>query len=326
MSDDQVNNLQDVLRLAIEASDPATDGAAPSNPQSSEMDPDRRQFLEKVLSQMSVDPIDQLRRAIGTIHNLLNDLEKGAENPDDITSDIASVVDGVIIDLIGSIDFARDFYKLAGLALIKRLIASQNLLLIIKACDILAESAQNNLNVQTVLLENGILKMLVNLLRGSNDEIVKVKALYAISCLIRDNPRAIHAFDKQCDGLSALLQAIQFSSATNKLRMKASFLISSLSCSSSTLRDTMIEMGFIDEIAALLHSEHDASHEYLASTLFSLITSTDKAKQECRREELGLERVARDRIEEMKDQPQNAKEVEIYEDILKECFAPASAQ
>lgn len=320
MSDEPVNNLQDVLRLSITATAASTAEAPSSSQATSMMDPDRRQFLEKILSQMSVDPIDQLRRGIQTINNLLNDLDKGVENPDDIIGDIDSVVDGVIIELIGSIDFARDFYKLDGLPLIKRLIATQNPQLIIKACDILAETTQNNLNVQTVLLESGTLKMLVNLLQGSNDEVVKVKALYAISCLIRENPKAIHAFDKQCDGLSALLQAIQYSSATNKLRIKASFLISSLACFSSTLRDTMIEMGFIDEIAALLHSEHDASHEHLASTLSSLVTSSGKAKQECQREELGLEKVARDRIKELKDDPQHLDEVRIYQDILDECF------
>lgn len=288
--------------------------------QSSTMDPDRRQFLEKVLSQMAADPIDQLRKAIQSINNLLDDLDKNGENPADIASDIESIVDEVIIDLISQIDFARDFYKLDGLALIRRFFSSKLPQLIIKACDILAETTQNNLNVQTVLLESGMLKMLVNLLQGSNDETVKVKALYAISCLIRDNQRAIHAFDKQCDGLSALLQAIQVTSVTNKLRIKASFLISSLASSNDGLRETMVKMGFVDQIAALLHSDHDSSHEHLASALLSLISSNDQAKEEARRPELNIQQLAEERIESFKGKSEHLDEARIFQDILKECF------
>ena len=80
----------------------------------------------------------------------------------------------------------------------------------------------------------------------------------------------------------------------------------------------MVRMGFIDQIYALLHSEHDASHEHLASALLALISSNDRAKEECRRQELAIQQLAQERIERFKDQPKHSDEV--FRDILKECF------
>ena len=190
-------------------------------------------------------------------------------------------------------------------------------------CELIAETAQNNPAAQEIILNAGLVREMCRLLDKHPDETVQVKALYAISCIVRDNEVAALKFDSEADGLGVLIRTLQKDSQTPKLRLKACFLISSLCASEETIRESLFRMGLVEQLVALLHQDHNVTHEYVASALHAIAADHAGARAECRRSDLGLEKLLRARIQELRGKEEHYEEVAFYKELLKLYFTAA---
>jgi len=76
-----------------------------------------------------------------------------------------------------------DFHKIGGFHILPLLLTSRHAGLRWRAADLVATLTQNNAYCQNAVLELKLLPLLIKLLDdASEDEQVRVKALYAISC------------------------------------------------------------------------------------------------------------------------------------------------
>ena len=99
-------------------------------------------------------------------------------------------------------------------------------------CDFIATLAQNNEYCQKTLVDFDILPLIFNKLENDNSDGVRIKALYAISCLIRDSVEAQNYFliNKGCQELMKTLER-----PIERLQIKACFLISSI-CKNNAIK------------------------------------------------------------------------------------------
>ena len=75
-----------------------------------------------------------------------------------------------------------DFQKIGGYSFITKLLESPHPGLQWRAADLLATMVQNNLTCQQGALEARMLPQLLDMVDTEEEEMVRVKALYAVSC------------------------------------------------------------------------------------------------------------------------------------------------
>jgi len=63
----------------------------------------------------------------------------------------------------------------------------------------------------------------------------------------------------------------------------------------SRCSDVLCDMGAMEQLIGLLTMEHRAFHEQLIIALYHLVTENNRAQAECRRPELALKSLLRDR-------------------------------
>ena len=314
----QPRDVQGLLRLALES---GGEGPTPTSQGLQPLDPERRQWLSNVLQSMTTDVIQEMIKCVDIIRNGLNERTADGLLSVDTIERMADAMD-VLIDQTGNLDNARDFYKIGGFDLFRPLLESQSAVLKAKACELLAEVVQNEAECQTYALDSHLLPVLVRLLDRDGDERVRIKSLYAISCLIRDNDTAQQLFESQMDGLSVLLKAIDSTnplSTDNKLRIKASFLLSSL-CRKPAFCDSLHGLGVLTQLVGALQGEHDSTHEFLLAALYSLVSVHDTSRQDCRRPEWGLKHFLKQRIEDLKGKEEFAEELDYCNRLLELLF------
>ena len=315
-------DLQDLLRLAVEhqvarAGDESVDTPSAETP-SVASDPERASWLNEALNSLQNDPVSEMKKGIAFLSEGIEKIQVSGLD-EKFEEEFVYTLD-TLVDYVGSIDYANDFIKLNGLKLITPLLNIASVEIKSKACDVFAEIVQNNPNGQKAAIETDILQTLTDVLDSDQSEQAKIKSLYAISCLIRDNRQAAVLFDKEHDGLSVLLRAMQRETETHKLRIKSSFLITALAAEVPEIKETLFKMGLVEQLVGLLHTEHNASHEYLLSALNAIITDNAKAVQECRRQELGLQDLLKTKLFSLANQPEFAEERYFATEVLRACF------
>lgn len=75
-----------------------------------------------------------------------------------------------------------DFYKIGGYALFNPLLNSSHSGYRWRTAELIATLAQNNSYSQQCLLDAGVFPSLIKMLEKDDNEMAKVKAIYAISC------------------------------------------------------------------------------------------------------------------------------------------------
>lgn len=310
----QPNDLQGLLRLCMETAE----YEGPSRNELNPLDPDRQAWLSEALHSMSTDVVQEMKKAIEIVTNGLKDFESGTRSKDDIKTEIDEAVE-ILMEYVGNIDYSTDFFKIGGFQLFSKFLNSCNDELKISGAELLAEAVQNHVVCQKAALEMKLLPKLIYLLDNDKNPAVRVKMLYAISCLIRENQEAQNEFENSYDGFSVLLRAMQ-SNDSVKIRIKSSFLISSLCREQPKFRETLYKMGLVEQIVALLHTPHDESHEFLLSALYGLITEHEASKNECHRKELQLETLLKERLEIIKGKPEFLEEEEYCKRLLNLLF------
>ena len=121
-------------------------------------------------------------------------------------------------------NFAIDFHKLDGYKLLPVLLDSPNEDLRALTCELIGSCAQNNPYCQQTLLDAEILPVVLQKL-DEDAESVKIKAMFAISCMSRDFEPGQQKL-LEGNAFDILVKAIR--SPIEKLQIKCCFLFSSI--------------------------------------------------------------------------------------------------
>ncbi|KAM9434270.1 hsp70-binding protein 1 [Clarias gariepinus] len=304
-------NLQGVLRLAVDAGS-ASDGPAPSQPMSQE----RMEFLQAALSEVckgQLDEVEQMKRCVSVL--LKDDTERREDEEDEDEKEVALEA---LCDLCDNMDNARDLMKLGGLDVcVSRCVCHSEAGVRWRAAELLACCAQNMPEVQLYLLQQGALHTLLQLTDHDAHTTVRVKALYAVSCLVREQEAGLSEFLSH-DGFSVLMRGMQ--SECDKLRTKSAFLLLNLLTSHPEHRDTVLSMGMVQQLVAVLRSPHSSVHEHVLGVLCCLVGDSERGVCDCREPSLGLEDLLNQRISDLQGREESQEEVEFCERLRAACF------
>lgn len=316
-SNNHLLNMQNVLQLAIEAQGAA--GATPREELENELedDPERKEWLKTAIGSMSTDFHKEMKIAIDVLKNLVKDYGGQQSLPDEAIETLEET-SANLVEIVSSIDFAQDFVKMDGFSLIKKMIEASSSEFAVNGFDILAETLQNNEYCQTAACNHGLLKILIKILQTDNRDEILVKALYALSCLIRANKFILKAFE-ELDGLDLLISLLEKQSDSGKLRIKAAFLLSNLCQREPRLQDTLQRKQIVFKIVNTLKTPHNQSHEHLLSTLCALISNNQELIKECQKEE-NLKAILEDKISTLSEKDEYVEEVNYCKTLLQTCF------
>ncbi|GAB6025987.1 hypothetical protein CHUAL_011953 [Chamberlinius hualienensis] len=310
-------NLQGLLRLAVAEQGGPTEGAsaAPSSALSSLSQAEiveRRRFLDSVLNSMSTDVVGIMRNSI----DILLKPETESTNEEEETNEKIEALDQ-LMELVDNLDFATDFEKIGGFSILQPCLKSENAAIRHKTAELIAELVQNHPYCQKAAKDCKLLEDLLRLLDFDEDETVRIKCLYAISALLRDNVEAQDEFTER-DGFSVVLRAIQ--SDVEKLKIKSAFLLSALCSQRPSIKDTLCNMGFVEQLIALIQKDHEPAQEHVIAALLSLVTDHQSGIQECQREELNLKNILNEKIKLLTGTDQYLEELEYCNKLMAACF------
>lgn len=307
----QPNNLQDLLRYAVEAGSGAASNESPSQEPLSDAN---RGFLLNALNSMMVNVTEELASIMKTLkENHTNNKDACIEALDNLS------------DYVCSIDYANDFLKMGGLPVVELLLTSSEGELRWRAAETIADIVQNNPFAQKFVVESDIFSLLLNSIELDSCLTVQVKCLYAVSCLVRENDLALKQFI-QSDGFSVLLRCMQ--SKQEKLVIKSCFLIGCLCTDNNAVKEVLLSMGIIDQLCSLIDIEHNPDtevNEHLCSALASLNQQSPQAVELCQQDPLNLKEKLNYIKEIHAGQEKYHKELEYVDLILKEVFENSTA-
>ncbi|XP_077994210.1 hsp70-binding protein 1-like [Glandiceps talaboti] len=303
-------NLEALLKFAIENTPEDADSTSSQDQAHDLMSDERREWLQHALSGMYRDVVKEMHKCL----KILN--EKSESDNDEDVEEKENALE-YLQDLCDSMDNAKDLHKIGGMPILKQCLRDCNSEIRWRCADLLATMTQNNPYTQQVLLDDQFLPVLIELLEKDEAEMVRIKALYAISCLVRTYPNAQQEFVK-LDGFSVLIRALQ--SGIQKLQIKAAFMLKAMIVDNAEFKDTLYQMGFIQQLVALIQTPHDASHEHLLSVLINLVTGHPGCIKECQQPGLQLGETLRQKLKDLKDKEEYQEELEYSKELLSLCF------
>lgn len=308
-------NLQGVLQLAVDA------GSAAEGPASVEpMTEERKTWLRDALAEVcrgQMDEVEQMKQCLAVLCKE-GTSEREREEEDEEDEDVRETAFETLSELCENLDNARDLMTLGGLDLC----SSQYLChaqsgLRWRAAQLIASCAQNMPEVQVYLLSIGALPKLLQLTDSDPNPTVRVKALYAVSCLVREQEAGLQAFLSQ-DGFSMLMRGMQ--SDNEKLRTKSAFLLLNLLMAHPEQKDTVVSMGMGQQLVSVLHTPHSPFHEHVLGALCCLVEDCPQGLKDCRNPALGLEELLRQRSRELQGQEESQEELDFCERLRVICF------
>ncbi|XP_011142480.1 hsp70-binding protein 1 isoform X2 [Harpegnathos saltator] len=313
----QPTNLQGLLKYAI---DVAQFEDIENKSQIYPLDEEKKTFLNNALSSLTVNVIEELQEDIKILSGIVNLKTDG-------DSSIYENALNRISHHIDNIDIANDFYKIGGFSVLQLCLDCSHSNIRWRIADIIAELAQNNPFCQEKILDTGLFPILLSMVDTDVSEHTKVKALYAISCIVRENSTSLKYMEIN-DGYSVLLRALQ--SPVEKLQIKSAFLLSNL-CSkedSSDIKHILIKMGFIEQAVGLLLrcNLQLEIREQLLRMLYSMVNDNFlPALEELRRPQLRLKYILDSLLDNFEnnqneESENNQDEKEICIELLKKIF------
>ncbi|KAM9224736.1 hsp70-binding protein 1 isoform 2-T4 [Dugong dugon] len=226
----------------------------------------------------------------------------------------------LLADLCENMDNAADFCQLSGMhLLVGRYLEAGTAGLRWRAAQLIGTCSQNVAAIQEQVLGLGALRKLLRLLDRDACDTVRVKALFAISCLVREQEAGLLQF-LRLDGFSVLMRAMQ--QQVQKLKVKSAFLLQNLLVGHPEHKGTLCSMGMVQQLVALIRTEHSPFHEHVLGALCSLVTDFPQGVRECREPQLGLEELLRHRCQLLQQQHEEyQEELEFCEKLLQTCFS-----
>ncbi|XP_005107244.1 hsp70-binding protein 1 isoform X1 [Aplysia californica] len=276
------------------------------------MTEDRKKWLEEAFIQMSVSPVERMSICVSVIENAEIDTEEGTEQQIKALDELQ--------DWAEDVDIAGDFIKINGLRIVPGLLASEVSDLRWNCLELLANLSQNNPTGQTAVLSLHLMPAILLMIDTDPNPTVRVKALYALSCLVRSNTEAQGRL-KALDGLSVLVRAL--SSEEEKIRIKATFLISSMCGHDPSFKDALLEKGAVEQLVYLLKTEgHSMIHEHLMSALLAIVTNHKAAQERCLREDMDVRSFLCERLRLLSDKEEFQEEREHADKLLQVLNSP----
>ncbi|XP_053298639.1 hsp70-binding protein 1 [Pleuronectes platessa] len=308
-------NLGGVLKMAMDAG-VAAEGAAPVEPMTEE----RKAFLKEALAEVcrgQVEEVEHIKQCLEILHKEEKS-ESGKEGEDAEDEAERESAFKVITELCENLDNARDLMVLGGLDLcFSRYLGHVKSGLRWRAAELVACCAQNMPEVQVHLLKIGVLPKLLQMTDSDPDPTARVKAFYAVSCLVREQEAGLKAF-LTLDGFSVLTRCMQ--SENERLRTKSSFLLLNLLRSHPEEKDTVISMGMVQQLVAVLRTPHSSVHEHILGAICCLVEDCPKGLKECRNPTLALEELLKQRIKELGGKEEWQEELDFCESLEMTCF------
>ncbi|KAB0791154.1 hypothetical protein PPYR_02954 [Photinus pyralis] len=307
----QPTDLQGLLRFAMEATK-AED--APNESSVGPIDEERKKFLENALASMSVDVIEILQTNIKILQNCDVLTESG-----DIAQHVLALE--TILDYIDNTDVANDFHKIGGFSIFNPCLKCVKSEIRAGACDVIAELCQNNPYCQRMVLDAALIPTLVKILATDSSNTVCVKALYAISCVIRQYTEGFHQF-VQYEGLSVLLKTLQKND--DKLTTKTTFLLSSLCGTQPDLMSRLVFLEYVPLLISLLNNVRKPSHEHILSLLLLLATENHSAMMCCKDPKYKLQGILENHIKIVAGKEEYQEEESYCRQLLRLLFPAAN--
>ena len=307
----QPKDLPGLLKFCVEATK-AEDAPGDTESTIANMDPERRQWLEQALAGMSVDVVKELVEAIKVLNS------SSVQDPNASEEDLEKIeyIFDCTGDWVGQVDMANNFHKIGGFDSLFKCLKSPHASVRNQAGNIIAELSQNNPYCQENFVKENFLELLFNILKSDYD--VQVKAMYAISCIVRDSSMAQDKF-LELNG-PAVVMNTTMESKSEKLRIKACFFISALCEENGAIKQAFIDMGLPRQILTLMQmEEHQQSHEHMTRAL--LVVLTDEVKKELvNSSELNLKTFLQERLDLIKGQEEFDEERMYLQEIAKACY------
>ncbi|XP_031718015.1 hsp70-binding protein 1 [Anarrhichthys ocellatus] len=308
-------NLQGVLLLAVDAGS-TTEGPDPVQPMSEE----RKIWLRGALSEVckgQMDEVEQIKQCLDILRQEgVSEMEREVEDERD--EDVREKAFEVMSELCENLDNARDLMTLGGLDLcISQYLCHAQSGLRWRAAQLIASCAQNMPEVQVHLYGLGALAKLLQLTDSDPHPTVRVKALYAVSCLIREQETGLQEFLSH-DGISVLMRGMQ--SDIEKLRAKSAFLLLNLLTSHPEQKDTAVSMGMVQQLVSVLRTPHSPFHEHVLGALCCLVEDCPQGLKDCRDPALGLKDLIRQQSRELQGKEESEEELDFWERLRVICF------
>uniref|UniRef100_G3UK96 Hsp70-binding protein 1 n=1 Tax=Loxodonta africana TaxID=9785 RepID=G3UK96_LOXAF len=306
-------NLQGLLQMAITA------GSQEPDPPPEPMSEERRQWLQEAMSAFrgQREEVEQMKSCL----RVLSQPMPPAAGEADLAADQQEREGALelLADLCENMDNAADFCQLSGMhLLVGRYLEAGAAGLRWRAAQLIGTCSQNVAAIQEQVLGLGVLRKLLRLLDRDACETVRVKALFAISCLVREQEAGLLQF-LRLDGFSVLMRAMQ--QQVQKLKVKSAFLLQNLLVGHPEHKGTLCSMGMVQQLVALIRTEHSPFHEHVLGALCSLVTDFPQGVRECREPQLGLEELLRHRCQLLQQHEEYQEELEFCEKLLQTCFS-----
>ncbi|XP_011004315.1 PREDICTED: hsp70 nucleotide exchange factor FES1 [Populus euphratica] len=211
------SSLEGMLHWAIGHSDPTKlKESAEDVHRLSASELQKRQLELKELTEKMKMPSDA-----ELMHMAIDDLNNSSSSSEDRQRALQE-----LLILVEPLDNANDLNKLGGLAIVIQELDHPDQDIRRLSAWVLGKACQNNALVQKQILELGALSKLIKMVKSSSIE-EAIKALYAVSTLIRNNLAGQESFYAE-DGDAMLQEILSNSSNDIRLRRKAVSVVSDL--------------------------------------------------------------------------------------------------
>ncbi|XP_064077792.1 LOW QUALITY PROTEIN: hsp70-binding protein 1-like [Macrobrachium nipponense] len=288
----QPRNLQGLLNFCTQIT-AREDNTRPTD--MSMMDPERRRFLEEALTGMTVDVVKKLAEAVKTL------FEDAVTIPGENVEEQEEALD-TISEYVEDLNYAKDLQKMGGFPALIRCLDSPHESLRASAANVIGEVCQNNLDCQSSMLALNPIPTLLHMMDNDSSKQAKVKALFALSCLVRGYTDGERKF-LELDGFSYLMRAMQ--SGEEKLVVKSAFFLNNLIDNDNFRKDAIMSMGYVEQLRySILNndavdnvSRKEHCHPMVLATL---AMSYPPALSDCLRPEFNLPCSLRSRLTTIK--------------------------
>uniref|UniRef100_A0A453IE95 Nucleotide exchange factor Fes1 domain-containing protein n=2 Tax=Aegilops tauschii subsp. strangulata TaxID=200361 RepID=A0A453IE95_AEGTS len=227
---------------------------------------ERRWLAEAVERHMAEDVVGRLREIALLMRTPLSVLEAQGITPEDIEDLLAELQVHV-----ESIDIANDLHSVGGLVPVIRYLRNTNARIRAKAADVVTTVVQNNPTSQQLVMEASGFEPLVSNFTSDPDLTARIKALGALSSLIRNNKPGVAAF-RLANGYAGLRDALNSESA--RFQRKALSLTHYLLSESHSDCSVFAQLGFPRLMMRLVSSDDSGVREAALGGLLELAKDT----------------------------------------------------
>ncbi|KAL1237633.1 Hsp70-binding protein [Trichinella spiralis] len=311
MADDEIPHAY--WKACFNLAAQSTTGSTTSDVQ--EIDEEKRAWLCDALADYSrnTDPALLMKKHVKTLLDISH--QQGEPN-DDQTRLIEQTLEA-LIDLTGDSDLAVNFGKIGGYQLLKWLLRQSKPNLKCQTAELIAELAQNHIQSQQALCNSHIMPVLIALLK-SDDQliIVRRKALYALSCMIRGCSDAVALF---C-GLGGIKYVVNLLNAEDdQLKTKCCFFLRNLLNEIPQHADSVVDMSLLSTIGCLIEEKDETMQEEAVNLLHTVVSNSKKACLAMNTTDACLKTKFENLCELWKAEHHDQEKIQLCEEILKLC-------